>query len=251
MNAGYAADSHFYPRMETIMKNCIRLTFALALLCAALSTASLASSMYIVQGIPGRDFAAATDPAFPLDVLLNDEVCYVHGLAYGTISGPLTLFPGTHNIKVSVANTLAPCTEAPLIDSNVTVEKHQDLSAVITLDPNGKPALVTFVNNMTPVAAGMGRILLAQAADAPVLEVVLQNTNTNKVYKYTVNPGALLDTALPAGSYTATISQGGTTTLAVLSPVDLASQSVTLLYTIGEATSNTVNLVSRNIRNVI
>jgi hypothetical protein len=250
MNVGYAADSHFHPRMEKIMKNTIRVTFALALLCAALSTASLASSIYIVQGVAGRNFAEATDPAFPVDVLLNDEVCYVHGLAYGTISGPLTFFPGTHNIKVSIANTLAPCTEAPLIDSNVTLDKHEDLSAVITLDPNGKPALVTFVNNMTPVAAGMGRVLLAQAADAPALQVTLQNIATNKVYKYTVNPGALLDVTLPAGAYNATISQGGTTFIAS-SPVDLFSQSATLLYTIGEATNNTLNLVSRSIRNVI
>jgi hypothetical protein len=236
--------------METIMKNSIRFTFALALLCAALSTASLASSMYIVQGISGRNVAEATDPAYPVDVLLNDEVCYVHGLAYGTISGPLTFFPGTHNIKISIANTLAPCSETPFIDSNVTFEKHQDLSAVITLDPDGKPALVTFVNGLAPVAAGMGRVLLAQAADAPALQVTLQNTSTNKTYKYTVNPGALLDVTLPAGPYTATISQGGTT-LVSSAPVDLFSQSATLLYTIGEATNNTVNLLSRSIRNVI
>lgn len=232
------------------MKNRIRLTFALALLCSALSTASLASSIYIVQGLAGRNVAEATDPAYPVDVLLNDEVCYVHGLAYGTISGPLTFFPGTHNIKVSIANTLAPCTETPFIDSNVTLEKRQDISAVITLDPNGKPALVTFVNNLTPVAAGMGRVLLAQAADAPALEVTLQNTSTNKVYKYTVNPGALLNVTLPAGSYNASISQGGTTFVSS-APVELFSRSATLLYTIGEATNNTLNLVSKNIRNVI
>lgn len=228
----------------------IRLTFALALLCAVSSTASLASSMYIVQGIAGRNVAAATDPAYPVDILLNDEVCYVHGLPFGTISGPLTFFPGTHNIKVSIANTLAPCSETPLIDSMVTIGAHQDLSAVITLDPDGKPALVTFVNGLSPVAAGMGRVLLAQAANAPALQVTLQNTSTNKTYKYTVNPGALLDVTLPAGSYAASISQGGTTFVAA-SPVVLFSQSATLLYTIGEATNNTVNLVSRTIKDVI
>ena len=232
------------------MKNSIRFTFALALLCAAMSTASFASSMYVVQGISGRNRAAATDPAYPVDILLNDEVCYVHGLPYGTISGPLTFLPGTYNVKVSVANTLAPCSNFPLIDSSVTFEEHQDLSAVITLDPDGKPALVTFVNNLTPVAATMGRILLAQAADAPALQVTLQNLGTSKVYKYTVNPGALLDVTLPAGAYTASISQGGTTLVAA-SPVDVFSQSVTLLYTIGEATNNTVNLESRAVRDVI
>ena len=36
------------------MKNCIRTIFVLALLVAALSTASFASSVYFVQGIAGR-----------------------------------------------------------------------------------------------------------------------------------------------------------------------------------------------------
>jgi hypothetical protein len=113
------------------MKNCIRLTFTLALLCAALSTATYASSLYFVQGLPGRDLAAATDPAFPVDVLINDEVCYQRGLALGTIAGPLTLFPGPYNVKVSIANSLAPCTNSPLIDTTVSIEAKADFSAVI------------------------------------------------------------------------------------------------------------------------
>jgi len=90
------------------MKNYIRLTFALAALCAALSTATFASSMFLVQGIAGRDRSPDTDPAYPVDVLLNDEVCYVHGMAFGAIVGPLTFDAGTYNLKVSMANTLAP-----------------------------------------------------------------------------------------------------------------------------------------------
>jgi hypothetical protein len=65
------------------MKKYIRLTLGLALLCAALSTATFASSMFLVQGIAGRDRSPDTDPAYPVDVLLNDEVCYVHGEAFG------------------------------------------------------------------------------------------------------------------------------------------------------------------------
>ncbi|HXY01912.1 MAG TPA: hypothetical protein VEI54_13400, partial [Candidatus Limnocylindrales bacterium] len=65
------------------MKNCIRLSLSLALLCAAFSTASFASSMYIVQGIAGRNFATVSDPAFPVDILINDEACYARGIAFG------------------------------------------------------------------------------------------------------------------------------------------------------------------------
>ncbi len=107
------------------MKKCIRATFVLALLCAALSTAMLASDnayLYLVQGIPGRDYSNSTDPQFPVDVLINDEICYEHGLAFGAIAGPLTLAPGSYDVKVSVANSLAPCSNTPLVDSTVTLE---------------------------------------------------------------------------------------------------------------------------------
>lgn len=232
------------------MKNCIRLTFTLALLCAAFSTTSSASSMYIVQGIAGRNYEAATDPAFPVDVLLNDEVCYVHGLAFGAMNGPLTFEPGSYNVKVSIANSLAPCSNSPLIDRTVTIGAGTDISAVITLNENGQPTLLTFTNNLSPVYANTARILLAQAADSPAVQVILQNTATLKLYTFAVKPGALLDAGLPAGHYTVEINQG-TTTLVSSTPLDLDSQSATLLYTVGQASNDTVILVTKTLKDVV
>jgi hypothetical protein len=232
------------------MKNYIRTVFALALLCAALSTASLASSLYIVQGIPGRDYATLTDPAFPVDVLLNDEVCYVHGLAFGSISGPLTFEPGTYNVKVSIANTLAPCSNSPLIDRAITIEKESGSSAVITLNPSGQPVLLTFNNTMTAVGADTARVVLEQAAVSAPMQVTLQNTATQKTYSYTGDRGGVLDATLPAGFYSIEIKRGAAT-LVASTPLNLFSQSTTLLYTVGEASNNTVVLESRTVRDVI
>jgi hypothetical protein len=232
------------------MKNCIRFTFALCLLCAVLSTAGVASSMYIVQGIAGRNYAVHTDPAFPVDVLLNDSVCYVHGLPFGNIQGPLTFEPGTYNMKVSIANSLAPCTNSPLIDRSVTIEPEKDTSAVITLDDNGAPELLTFTNNLSPVADGSSRLLFALAANSPAVQVVLQNASTKKTYTYTVSPDSLLDATVPAGLYSVEIKQGAAT-LAADGTLYLDSQSVTLLYALGQASSNTVVLENRTLRDVI
>ncbi len=234
------------------MKNCIRLTFVLALLCTGLSTAMLASDnayLYLVQGIPGRDYSPSADPAFPVDILLNDEVCYEHGLAFGSVVGPLTLAPGTYDVKVSVANSLAPCSNSPLIDSSISLEAGKDASAVVALSPAG-PTLLTFTNRFSPVSANTGRLLLAQAADAPALQVILENKSTMKLYAYTVNAGALLDVNLPAGDYTVEIDEG-TTTLVTSTSLTLYSQSVTLLYAVGQASNNTVNLETKTVRNVI
>jgi len=232
------------------MKNCIRLAFGLALLCAAMSTTSFASSMYIVQGIAGRNYAADTDPAFPVDVLLNDEVCYVHGLPFGNIQGPLTFFPGSYDVKVSIANTLAPCSNSPLIDTTVKIGAESDTSAVIALDSTGTPTLVTFTNNLTPVPANGSRLLFAQTVSSTTVQVTLENLSTKKSSTYNVKPGALLDVNLPAGAYTVSVSQG-TTTLVESTAEFLNSQSVTLFYAIGQASNSTVVLSSRILRDVI
>jgi len=232
------------------MKKYLRLTLALTLLCAAMSTAALASSMYLVQGIPGRDYAAATDPAFPVDVLVNDEVCYVRGLPYGAIQGPLTLFPGTYNLKVSIANSLAPCTNSPLINHSVTIEARKDVSAVLALNEDGSPTLLTFTNDLSPVTDGLSRVLFAQAAGGPAVQVILQNTTTKKLYTYSVKPGALLEADLPAGNYTVEINQG-TTTLVAPTFLALDSQSVNLLYAVGQVANNTVALATRTLKDVI
>ncbi len=232
------------------MKNCIRLAFALSVLFALLSTASFASSMYIVQGIAGRNYAVHTDPAFPVDVLLNDEVCYVHGLPFGNIQGPLTFEPGSYNVKVSIANSLAPCSNSPLIDRTVTIEAEKDMSAVIALNADGVPTLLTFTNDLSPVTANSARLLFAQAANSPAVQVILQNTETKKLYTYSVNRSGLLDVNLPAGVYSVEINQG-TTTLATQAQLFLDSQSATLLYAIGQASNDTVVLETRTLRDVI
>jgi hypothetical protein len=234
------------------MKKCIRAIFVLALLCAAMSTAMLASDnayLYLVQGIPGRDYSSTTDPQFPVDVLLNDQICYEHGLAFGTISGPLTLAPGSYDVKVSVANSSAPCSNAPLVDSTITLTSGKTMSAVLQLSNSG-PSLTTYTEDFSPVSANDARILFANSADSPAVQVILENTETQKLYTYAANPGSLLNQTLPAGHYTVEINEG-TSTLVESTDVDLYSQSAIMLFAVGEASNNTVNLETKTIRNVI
>jgi hypothetical protein len=234
------------------MKNRIRVTLVLALLCAALSTAMSASDnayLYLVHGIPGLDYSAGTDPTFPVDILLNDEVCAVHGLTYGTIFGPFTFAAGSYDIKISVANTLAPCSNSPIVDSTVKLDSGQNLSAVFTLSSTATPTLDTFTNDFASVDQNDGRILFALAADSPAVQVILQNTTTQKIYTYSVNPGTLLKEILPADTYTVEVNEG-TTTLVPSTTIVLYSQSATLLYALGESSNNSVQMETRTVRNV-
>jgi len=236
------------------MKNRIVTTLALAILCTAMSTAALASNenayLYLIHGIPGLDYATTEDPEFPVDVLINDETCYVRGFGFGTITGPLTFAPGSYDIKISIANSLAPCTNSPIVDSTVTLNSGRNVSAVFALDQTGAASLSTFANSFGSVAAGNGRVLIAQAADGPAVQYVFQNTSTMKKYTYTVNPDVELAELLPAGNYTVQINQG-TTTLVASTPLTLYSQSVTLLYAVGEASNSSVDLVTKTVKSVI
>ena len=145
--------------------------------------------------------------------------------------------------------SLAPCSNHPLIDKAVDIDAKTDYSAVLTLNDDGAPTLLTFTNNLTPVAANTGRLLFALGANSPAVQVILENTTTKKLYVYAVKPGALLDVTLPSDNYTVEINQG-TTTLAA-SNLALDSQSVSLLYAIGQASNNTVVLETRTLRDVI
>jgi len=129
------------------------------------------------------------------------------------------------------------------------MEARTDVSAVIALNESGTPTLLTFTNNLAPVAANTARVLFAQAANAPELQLILQNTATKKEYAYAVKPGALLTVNLPAGDYTVEVNEG-TTTLVSSTPLRLFSQSANLLYTLGQASNNTVVLETRILRDV-
>jgi hypothetical protein len=236
------------------MKNRIRLTLALALLCvAAMSSAAYASEnayLYLVHGVPGLDYSSSTDPQFPVDVLINDESCYMRGMAFGTINGPLTFAPGSYDVKISVANALAPCSETPLLDSTVTLDGGKNVSAVFALDSTGAPTLDTFSNNFSAVSSGNARISFALAADSPAVQVILENSSTQKLYTYSANPGTLLNELLPAGNYTIEINEG-TTTLVPSTSLTLDSQSVVLIFADGEQSNGTITLQTKTVRNVI
>jgi hypothetical protein len=147
------------------MKLRTRVVFQLAALCVVLGAYGFAADnayFTIVHGIPGRDIADNLNPGFPIDVLLNGETCLPRGLTFGNTNGPLSFFAGTYQVVVSEANTLAPCTNPPMIDSQVTLTSGASMSAVASIS-GGQPRLLLFVANLSPVAPGNARFVFAHA----------------------------------------------------------------------------------------
>ncbi|MGC1490404.1 MAG: DUF4397 domain-containing protein, partial [Candidatus Acidiferrum sp.] len=207
--------------------------------------------LYVVHGIPGRDIADNLNPGLPIDILINGKSCLVRGLTFGNTSGPFTLAAGTYDVQISMSNTLAPCTNAVVIDSQVTLTPGENLSAVAAINAT-QPALLQFIDALSPVVPGNARFVLANSADAPALQATLTQVGVKAPQTFTGSADPDTQTAIPvqAGTYLVQITAVGSTTVLTSQQISLADQSVTYSYACGEALNNTVGLVNRAIRDV-
>ena len=235
------------------MKVRTRVVSSLAVLCLALSPLTFAADdayLYIVHGIPGRDIASSLDPTLPVDVLLNDDLCIERGTTFGVAVGPLALAAGQYDLKISAANLFVPCSNSPIVETNVSLKAGENVTAAAALDEKGRPTVLTFVNDFSKVAESKARIVLTNAADAPVLQVILQVINSDQKYTYNVNPGKKVVATVPADAYTIEVEANGTV-LIPAQPLTLPSVSATLVYAVGRAGNGSLALVIRMVRDVI
>jgi|CZKY01.1.fsa_nt_gi hypothetical protein len=236
------------------MKFRTRVVLQLAALLLALGASAFAANdayLYIVHGIPGRDIADNLNPGLPVDILVNGKSCLVRGLTFGNTTGPFTLSAGTYEVQISLANTLAPCTNPAVIDSQVTLASGASVSAVAAIS-GGQPTLLDFTDNFSPVAPGKARFVFAQSADAPALQATLTQLFVKhpKSFILTANPGEQDTASVPAGTYLVQVVAVGGTTVLASEQVFVADQSATFTYAAGEAANNSVGLINRTIRDV-
>ena len=236
------------------MKLRTRVVLQLATLCFVLAAYGFAADnayLYVVNGIPGRDIGSTLSPAFPIDVLINGDTCIPRNLPYGTVSGPYSLSPGTYDVVISDANTLAPCTNPPIITSQVTLAGGTSVSAVAEVS-GGQPALVQFTDGLTPISSGNARFVFAQTADAGTLETTLLQLNVTKPKTFTVTATAGKQEAIivPAGTYLVQLFASGTTTVLATETITLSSQSATFAYAAGESSNASLGLFSKSVLDV-
>jgi uncharacterized protein DUF4397 len=235
-----------------------RISLQLTALCLILTAVSFAAdassadaSLYVVHGIPGRDVAADVNPALPVDLLLNDDVCSFRGLTFPGTSGPLTLPAGNYDIKISPANSLLPCSNPAEAETTVKLSAGGAATVALALS-NGSPTLFTFTDNLKTVPVNEGRITIANATDAGTLQVTLTQpiVKKPKIQKFTIAAGSEATVELPVGPYLLQATAGGGMTPLVNGVVTAENQSVELVYIVGSSTNNAVTLLSRLIRDV-
>jgi uncharacterized protein DUF4397 len=195
-------------------------------------TTAPTAQVSIVHGIPGQ----------PVDVYVNGNKT-LSNLQPGTVAGPLALPAGSYNLALTKPGQ--PVSAAILSVNNAAVPAGANLSVVAHLDTNGKPMLTGFVNNTSPVPAGMARIVVRHVAAAPAVDV---RANGTPIFTGLTNPNQ--DTAdVAAGPVSAEVVLAGTNTV-VLGPatLNLTQNTVTIVYAIGSAQQHTLAPIVQTIK---
>ena len=180
----------------------------------------------VFHGVPGLtvDVYAGADK-----VLSNFEP--------GSFSAPLSLPAGSYDLAVRPAGAAA--SSAPAIEATVAVESGEAYTVAAHLSASGTPELTAFADDLSPVAAGEGRVSVRHTAAAPAVDIL---AGTAVIAPALTNPkAATLVTA--AGTVQAKVNLAGTSTTAIgPAALPIADGSLTTVYAWGSAADENLAL---------
>jgi hypothetical protein len=221
------------------------LLFALACAMFAGSANAQTGYTYFVHGVPGRDLSSDFNPVLPLDVSFNGS-CLLRGWSFGEIKGPYSYPAGYYPVSVSLANTMAPCSNPPIYASNLPVLAGQSSFAVAAVTPSNAFTGYFFTADLSATGTGNTRVFVANASAVPYITAGFGPASLDFI-----GDGSSSAAVAPAGTYSGSIFVAGTTT-PVFGPVDetFGSQAVTGFFVVGSATSGSLQILRKTIPNV-
>lgn len=212
----------------------------------AVATAALALTFLASPGA-GAQAAGATVtvihgiPDTPVDVYVDDALV-LDDFGYETITDPLTLAAGDHNVKIRAATSDA--SDSVVLEGDVTLPAGANASLIAHLSATGEPALTPFVNDTSPTAAGQGRLVVRHTAAAPAVDVLAGGA---PVFANVANADqAAAD--LPAGTVSATVAAAGATA-PVIGPADVpvTEGAATIVYAVGSLDADNLGVLVQTI----
>jgi hypothetical protein len=214
-------------------------TVALPALAQTAATA-LPAIVRVVHGIPGNDVSPSLDPQLPVDVLANGKLCLLKGITFGTVSGPLSIPAGTYTIGISLANSVSPCSNTPVIKATVAVKSGEEAAIVAALSTSGAPTAYAFPLDFGSIKTGFGRVTVAHAADAPPVTVSFNDKRPIA----DLQPGKEGTADLATGGYSVEVFPAGSNS-AVIGPLvfNVPPRSVSLVFAVGSATTGSITLI--------
>lgn len=222
----------------------------------SLPWAVVAAGGLVVLGTAGPATAGAMDsgddaamlsvlhavPETPVDVYVNGDLT-LDDFEPADLAGPLELPAGDYELAITAAD--AEDDSEPVIGPvAVTLEAGGNYTAAAHLDAEGQPTATAFVNDLSALEAGSGRLVVRHVAAAPAVDIWADGAVAVEALE---NPGeASLD--LPASTVEAAVSVSGETE-PVLGPTDVpvAEGAATIVYAWGSAEDGTLALATQTV----
>jgi len=217
---------------------------------------ALTASVVLLAGVPAATAASAQArptanaavsvlhavPGAIVDVYANGKPLLTN-FKPGTLTDPVKLPEGSYDLKVTAAGAGAKG-KAVIEADDVKVPGGANITVVAHLNASGKPVLTPYVNDVTKVAAGKGRLTVRHDAAAPAVDIRAGGT---PVFKGLTNPKEV-KAELPAGTVSADVVLAGTKTVAI-GPADVnVKEGVnTIVYAWGSAADKNLKLAVQTI----
>jgi len=183
-------------------------------------------TVYLVQGVAGTSMTISVDGK-----------AVATAAAAKSIVGPLSLSAGDHTVAAQSS------AGGESVSATVSVPAGGNLDAVIhrQVDPSKAPVVTTFPNDLSPVAAGSGRLVVAHTAAVGPADVRVDQ----KVLFANIANGEALTVTVPAGTYTVDIVPAATSGPVVFGPADVPvkATALTRVFAIGVAATNSMDAI--------
>jgi hypothetical protein len=196
---------------------------------------------YVVHGINGKDLGLAE--ALPVDVQVGDA-CALTAFEFRGVAGPISLPPGTYDVKVRLASSPA-CSGAVAISApglkldagdNVSIVAHLAEAATPT------PTATVFPNDVT-IAFGRSRAIARHAANFGAVDVLVDG----KVAFAGVTSGEQGIATLRPGKHSVAIAPAGSSTAVFEKDLRLRPFTVQIAYAVGTPANGTFEVLLQSL----
>jgi hypothetical protein len=205
--------------------------------------------LYFGHGLTGHDVSSTLNPDLPIDVLINGRSCLVTGAVAESFSGPFTMPPGSYAVTISLANTTAPCTNAPAIAGKMVVDANQSAALIASIGLNNQLTGYVVPIDLSPVPPGKTRIIFTNAATVPAVGFDITGESGDKYSIPAIPPGATRSIIVPSGLASAAAVSGSSV---LLGPgyILLPARGALMAVTVGSTATSSFNVVGRYFGNL-
>ncbi len=198
---------------------------------SALAAGHDTASVTVVHGVPD----------LVVDVYVDDQKV-LEGFSFGMVTDPLPLAPNSYRLAIRPAG--ADPTSDPVLSAEATLKAGDNVSIVAHLAEDGQPRLSIFVNDLSTIAAGKGRVVVRHMAQAPAVDV---RAGGAVLFANLSNPNEAKGD-VDAGTYAVDLTPAGQGTV-VFGPVNLPVNAgvSTIVYAIGSLEGGTFTLATQTI----